>query len=113
MKALEELHLNRCNVNVEDSLKDWYMYTARTMGMSMSQLMSFALSEWYLQHMNNDAIRAIAEMNKNGELTQVTQDLFQLIAEFQQVLDEEKEEKENEQKDITKISKIGKSKGKK
>lgn len=113
MKNFEELHLNRCNVQVEDEVKSWYVYTAKSMGMSTSQLMSFVLSQWYEQHINADAVRVIAEMNKNGELTQVTQELFQLIAEFQQVLDEAKEEEENEQKEVTKISKIGKSGSKK
>lgn len=104
MKTLEELHLNRCNVQVEDDVKDWYMYKARSMGMSMSQLMAFVLSNWYEQHINADAVRMLAELNQDGDLKETNRNVLELLTEFQQMELEEKQEN---------ISKNGKSKGKK
>ena len=85
MKTLEELHLNRCNVQVEDDVKEWYMYKAKSMGMSMSQLMSFVLSNWYEQHINADAVRMIAELNKDEDLKQTNQNVLAMIAEMQKL----------------------------
>lgn len=104
MKTLQELHLNRCNVQVEDDVKDWYMYKARSMGMSMSQLMAFVLSNWYEQHINADAVRMIADLNKNGELQETNRNVLELLTEFQQMELEETQPKN---------SKIGKKEGKK
>lgn len=85
MKTLEELHLNRCNVQVEDDVKEWYMYKAKSMGMSMSQLMSFVLSNWYEQHINADAVRMIAELNKDEDLKQTNQNVLAMISEMQKL----------------------------
>lgn len=91
MKTLEELHLNRCNVQVEDDVKEWYMYKAKSMGMSMSQLMSFVLSNWYEQHINADAVRMIAELNKDEDLKQTNQNVLAMIAEMQKIQENEGE----------------------
>lgn len=91
MKTLEELHLNRCNVQVEDDVKEWYMYKAKSMGMSMSQLMAFVLSYWYEQHINADAVRMIAELNKDEDLKQTNQNVLAMIAEMQKMQSNEGE----------------------
>jgi antitoxin component of RelBE/YafQ-DinJ toxin-antitoxin module len=91
MKPIEELHLNRCNVQIEDDVKAWYMYKAKSMGMSMSQLMSFVLSNWYESHINADAVRMIAELNQSEDLKQTNQGVFELIAEMRKFKEDEGE----------------------
>lgn len=91
MKPIEELHLNRCNVNVEDDCKAWYMYKAKSMGMSMSQLMAFVLSNWYESHINADAMRMLAELNKDEDLKQTNQNVLAMLAEMQKMQSNEGE----------------------
>lgn len=91
MKSLEELHLNRCNVQVEDDVKDWYMYKAKSMGMSMSQLMAFVLSNWYEQHINADAVRMLAELNSDDDLKKTNQSVLAMISELQKMKSDDAE----------------------
>lgn len=83
MKPIEELHLNRCNVNVEDDVKSWYMYKAKSMGMNMCQLMAYVLCQWYDQQVNADALRMLADLNKDEDLKQTNRNVLSLIAEMQ------------------------------
>lgn len=76
---IEDLHLNRCNVNVEDSIKDWYMFKARSMGMSMSQLMSFVLANWYESHRNAEALQIIAELSKGDDLKETNANTLEIL----------------------------------
>lgn len=91
MKPMEDLHLNRCNVQVEDDVKAWYMYKAKSMGMSMSQLMAFVLANWYESHINADAVRMLAELNKGEDLKQVNENIISVIAEMQKMQSNEGE----------------------
>lgn len=91
MKPMEDLHLNRCNVQVEDDVKAWYMYKAKSMGMSMSQLMAFVLANWYESHINADAVRMLAELNKGEDLKQVNENMISMLVEMQKMQSNEGE----------------------
>ena len=98
MKAFEELHLNRCNVQVEDDIKDWYMYKAKTMGMNMSQLMAFVLAQWYEQHINAETLRLLADFNKGVDVKEINESSIALLNEIQKVQENELKNNENNEK---------------
>ena len=79
MKRYEDLHLNRCNVQVEDEVKEWYMYKSKSMGMSMSQLMSFVLANWYESHKNAEALQIIAELSKGEDLKETNANTLEIL----------------------------------
>lgn len=85
MKKIEDFHLNRCNVNVEDEIKNWYMCKARSMGMSMSQLMSYVIYSYYEQHTNSDALKALASLSSDDNLRQTNNNLSAFILECQKL----------------------------
>ena len=84
-KTFEELHLNRCNVQVEDAVKDWYMFKAKSMGMSMSQLMAFVLANWYENHITADAVRLLSELGKGEDLKQTNAEMAKLLEAIQRM----------------------------
>lgn len=79
MKRYEDLHLNRCNVQVEDAVKEWYMFKAKSMGMSMSQLMSFVISNWYESHKNAEALQILAEISKGDDLKETNANTLEIL----------------------------------
>lgn len=87
MKKLDEIHLNRCNVNIEDDCKDWFMIKAKSMGMSMSQLMSFILTNYYDAQLNADAMKNISAMNQNPALTEANKNLVEMMLQIQNHID--------------------------
>lgn len=66
----------KCNFMLNDEVKEWYKVEAEKMGLSMSGLMSFVLSQY---KKNEDTRQVLAELNtanKNidmGEITEVMQ----------------------------------------
>lgn len=46
-KNIEDLKLIRVNVSIEEDCKNFYQFKAKSLGMSMSSLMAFILSDYY------------------------------------------------------------------
>ena len=65
---IEDLNLIRVNVTIEEDCKDWFMFKAKSMGMSMSNLMSFILSNYYESCLNQEATRLIADASRSDNV---------------------------------------------
>ena len=72
------MHVNRCNVNLEDECKLWYVTKAKSMGVSMSNLLSFVCTNYYEQQRNAETLRNISEMNEN------VKEMMKMFAELTQ-----------------------------
>lgn len=101
MEEVKDLHLNKCNVNVEDSVKDWYVFKARSLGMTRTQLMSFVIANWCETQRNAAAVQTLAELSKNSD----NQRMSETFAEFAALcVAEAKKEQEQEQEQADKGS---------
>jgi len=79
---IEDLVLTRVNISIEEDCKQWYMFKARSMGMSMANLMAYVLSNFWEQHITADAVRLLSEMSQGEDLKKLnsdTKDILQAI----------------------------------
>lgn len=76
------MHVNRCNVNLEDECKLWYVTKAKSMGVSMSNLLSFVCTNYYEQQRNAETLRNISEMNQNEELKELNENVKEMMKMF-------------------------------
>lgn len=63
-ERIEDLKLTRVNVSIEEDCKNWYQFKAKSMGMSMANLMAFILSNYYESQLTQEATRVLAEAAK-------------------------------------------------
>lgn len=71
----------KCNFMLNDEVKEWYKVEAEKMGLSMSGLMSFVLSQY---KKNEDARQVLAELNnanKNIDMGEFA-NMMQLIKDL-------------------------------
>lgn len=64
-ERIEDLKLTRVNISIEEDCKEWYQFKAKSMGMSMANLMAFILSNYYENQLTQQATRGIAEAIKS------------------------------------------------
>lgn len=81
---------HRVNVNVSDECKQWYMMEASTMGMAMSQLMSYVLATHYKNQKNAEAVRHLSEASNSGDLQEMQSQLLEIMTAVKEMEREEK-----------------------
>ena len=79
----EDLVLTRVNISIEEDCKQWYMFKAKSMGMSMANLMSFVLSNFWEQHITADAVRLLSEISKGEDLKNLNADTKEILQAIQ------------------------------
>lgn len=79
-ERIEDLKLTRVNVSIEEDCKNWYQFKAKSMGMSMANLMAFILSNYYESQLTQEATRVLAEAAK-PENTKETNDVAMAMIE--------------------------------
>ena len=79
MYNLDDIELIRVNVNLEKSVKEWFQYRAKTMGMTMGQLMSFILTNYADTQRNNEAVRNLSVLAADEQTTVTNQELVEVI----------------------------------
>lgn len=77
---IEDLKLTRVNISIEEDCKEWFQFKAKSMGMSMANLMAFILSNYYEQNLNQQATRAISEAMQSDNIKQ-TNDVAKAMVE--------------------------------
>lgn len=90
-KKLSEMHVSRCNVNLEDDCKAWYVTKAKSMGMSMSNLLSFVCTNYFEQQRNAETLRNLSEMNQNEELKELNENVKEMMKMFAELAQSEEE----------------------
>ena len=79
-KKLNEMHVSRCNVNLEDDCKQWYVTKAKSMGMSMSNLLSFVCTNYYETQRNAETLRRVSEMNQSSDIKELSDNVRELLS---------------------------------
>lgn len=93
----EDLVLTRVNISIEEDCKQWYMFKAKSMGMSMANLMSFVLSNFWEQHITADAVRLLSEVSKGDDLKSLNADAKEILQVLQSLnKSEDKSENKSE-----------------
>jgi len=82
---IEDLVLTRVNISIEEDCKQWYMFKARSMGMSMANLMSFVLSNFWEQHITADAVRLLSELTNGEELKKFNAETKEILQSIQSI----------------------------
>lgn len=82
MKELNNIKLIRINVNLEQSVKEWYQYKAKTMGMSMSQLMSYILTNYHDNQMQSQNLADIKNMAYDEQLKNDNKEMYSMLLEL-------------------------------
>lgn len=77
--SIENIKTERCNINLEKSCKDWFMWKAKTMGMNMSQLMAFVLTSYKDTQQNADALKSLSNVAENADSQAVNRELLDLL----------------------------------
>lgn len=103
----ESVTLERINIKLETSVKQWFWDKAASYGMPMAVYMQYILAQFYETQINNEAVRSLSNLSRDDELKETNKMLLELLKKFQEL--EENEPK----KDIPKISKNGKNGSKK
>lgn len=85
MYNLKDIELTRVNISLEKSTKEWFQYKAKTMGMTMSQLMAYILTTYSETQRNNEAVRTLKDLatdentkSENAEMLKTLQELITL-----------------------------------
>lgn len=76
MYNLNDIELVRVNVHLEKSVKEWFQYRAKSMGMNMSQLMAFVLTSYADAQKNNEAVRNLSAIASDEQTTTTNKDLI-------------------------------------
>lgn len=79
-ERIEDLKLTRVNISIEEDCKEWYQFKAKSMGMSMANLMAFILSNYYENSLNQQAQRTLSEAMKS-ESVKETNDVAMAMIE--------------------------------
>ena len=82
MDNFNDIKLVRINVNLEENVKKWYQYKARSMGMSMSQLMAYILTNYHDQQINAQNLAEIKNMAYDEQLKNDNKELYKMMMEF-------------------------------
>lgn len=82
MYNLDDIELVRININIEKNVKEWYQYKAKSMGMSMSQLMSYILTNYYDGQKNAETLKDIKNMAYDEQLKADNKEMYALMVEF-------------------------------
>jgi antitoxin component of RelBE/YafQ-DinJ toxin-antitoxin module len=90
MYDLNDIELIRININIAKNVKEWYQYKAKSMGMSMSTLMAYILTDYYDKQIQADTIRMACDDSTKEETKQMYKMMFELLQEIQ----EEKQRKD-------------------
>lgn len=102
----ESVTLERINIKLETSVKQWFSDKAATYGMPMGVYMQYILTQFYETQINNEAVRSLSNLNRDDELKETNKMLLELLTMFQEL-------EEESDKALTENSKTGKSKSKK
>lgn len=82
MEELNNIKLIRINVNLEQSVKEWYQYKARTMGMSMSQLMSYILTNYHDSQVQAQNLADIKNIAYDEKLKNDNKEMYAMLIEL-------------------------------
>lgn len=82
MQSKDGVKLNRININVEDSVKKWYQIKARSMGMNMTQLMSYVVANYCTTQKQAETLQQIGEISKNENIREDNVNMLNLIVEM-------------------------------
>lgn len=70
----------KCNFMLNEDVKTWYKEEAERMGLSMSGLMSFVLSQYKKNEEARQVLSELNQTNKNVDMGQITE-LIKLLSE--------------------------------
>jgi hypothetical protein len=63
----DDIKLCRININVEQSVKEWYQRKAKCMGMSMCQLMAYVIANYCETQRNSEAFRNMTDISQKTD----------------------------------------------
>lgn len=75
----ENVILERINIKLEQSVKQWFSDKAATYGMPMAVYMQYILTQFYENQMNSEAVRNLSALNADGELKDTNKALIELL----------------------------------
>lgn len=87
----ENVTLDRVSLKLEHSVKQWYIDKSATYGMPMAVYMQYILTQYVESQKNNEAVRQLSALNKDGDLKDTNKQLLQLL----QLMSEESGKLEN------------------
>jgi antitoxin component of RelBE/YafQ-DinJ toxin-antitoxin module len=79
MYDLNDIELVRVNVHLERGVKEWFQYRAKSMGMNMSQLMAFILTNYADTQRNNEAVRNLSDLAADEQTTVTNQEFIEAM----------------------------------
>jgi CRISPR/Cas system-associated exonuclease Cas4 (RecB family) len=82
VKDFDDIKICRINVNVEQSVKDWYQYKAKSMGMSMCQLMAYVIANYCETQRNSEAFRSMSDMTVKTDAESLQRENMETINIF-------------------------------
>lgn len=82
---MEDMKLARININLSQECKEWYQEKARSMGMAMSQLMSYILSTHYENSLNAEAVRLMSSFSKSGDIQEIQKQMIELMTQIKEL----------------------------
>lgn len=82
------VELCRINVKLEKNIKEWLSWHSKTMGMSMSQLISFLVTQYCLEHQQKDAMVEISKVARDpdfvGDNTKLVEFMSNLLQNYEE-----------------------------
>lgn len=96
MYNLNDIELVRININIEKNVKEWYQYKAKTMGMSMSQLMSYILTNYHDNQIQSQNLADIKNMAYDENLKAENKEMYNMMIEFINAIKKQEGEGEND-----------------
>jgi len=78
----------KVNVNLEKSVKDWYLLEAQSMAMTMSQYMAFILTQHYKNELRAEGARRLSELAGSEKWEKMAKDSIDGMKELQMMFDD-------------------------
>ena len=88
----DDFKYTKCAVNLEQSVKEWYMLEARSMAMTMSQYMAFILTQHYKNEVRAEGARRLSELASSKEWEQLAKDNISSMDKLQMMFEDVQEQ---------------------
>lgn len=88
----EDFKYIKCAVNLEVSVKEWYMREARSMAMTMSQYMAFILTQHYKNEVRAEGARRLSELASSKEWEQLAKENIAGMDKLQMMFEDVQEQ---------------------
>ena len=90
MAMMKKEGLERIGLRIPSEVKEWYMKESLSLGLSMSQYMSFVLVNHQRNQEATQALKNLSEMSKNQDVIETNKEMLELLRtpEFKEAMKE-------------------------